>query len=143
MLVAERSTCERHHIGAVIVKNKRILTTGYNGACSGGEDCLELGCLRNARNIPSGERHEICRAVHSEQNAIIQAGLHGVSIESSTIYCTQTPCMICAKMIVNSKIIRYVTYGTYADKEAITFIRGAGVKLEIANRPHNVINFLD
>jgi dCMP deaminase len=143
MLVAERSTCERHHVGAVIVKDKRLLTTGYNGACRGGQDCLELGCLRNARNIPSGERHEICRAIHSEQNAIIQAGLHGVSIDGATIYCTITPCMICAKMIVNSKIVRYVSYGTYSDKEAIAFIRGAGVRLDIFDRPNNVISYLD
>lgn len=143
MLVAERSTCERHHVGTVIVKNKRILTTGYNGACAGQKDCLELGCLRNAKNIPSGERHEICRAVHAEQNAIIQAGLHGVSIDGATLYCTISPCMICAKMIKNAKIVRYVTYAEYSDREAVTFIQSEGVKLEVANRPDNVINFLD
>jgi len=85
----------------VIVKNKRILTTGYNGAASGVADCLTLGCLRNKLNIPSGERHEICRAIHAEQNAIIQAGKIGVNIDGGTIYCTHTPCIICAKMLIN------------------------------------------
>jgi len=143
MLVAERSTCHRHHVGAIIVKDKRVLTTGYNGACSGGKDCLEQGCLRDAKNIPSGERHEVCRAIHAEQNAIIQAGLHGVSIEGATIYCTISPCMICAKMLRNARIKRYVTYGEYADKEAVVFIQSEGVKFELQKRPDNVINFLD
>jgi len=103
-LVAERSTCRRHHVGAVIVRDKRILTTGYNGAPSGIKDCLELGCLREQLGIPSGQRHELCRAVHAEQNAIIQAAIHGVDITGSTMYCTHSPCIICAKMIVNAKI---------------------------------------
>src|SRR5210317_2231937 len=91
LLVAERSTCRRHKVGAVIVKNKQILTTGYNGAAAGVKDCLELGCLRDENNIPSGERHEICRAIHAEQNAIIQAGLHGTNIEGASIYCSHPP----------------------------------------------------
>ncbi len=101
-VVAERSTCRRHHVGAVAVGNKHILTTGYNGAPSGLKDCLELGCLRDEMGIPSGERHEICRGVHAEQNVIIQAALHGISLEGSTIYCTHTPCVLCAKMLVNA-----------------------------------------
>ena len=92
-VVAERSTCLRHHMGAVAVKDKHILTTGYNGAAAGLKDCLELGCLRNENNIPSGTRTEICRAIHAEQNVIIQAALHGVSLEGCTIYCTHTPCI--------------------------------------------------
>ncbi|MDP6685760.1 MAG: dCMP deaminase family protein, partial [Candidatus Omnitrophota bacterium] len=99
-LVAERSTCLRHRVGAVIVRDKHILTTGYNGAARRVKDCLELGCLRNEKGIPSGERHEICRAIHAEQNAIIQGGLHGIDISGSTIYCTHSPCILCAKMIV-------------------------------------------
>ena len=118
-VVAERSTCRRHHVGAVAVRNKHILTTGYNGAAAGVKDCLELGCLRDELNIPSGERHEICRGIHAEQNVIIQAGLHGVSIEGSTIYCTHTPCILCAKMLVNAKIKRYVSSGIYNDDSFI------------------------
>jgi dCMP deaminase len=114
-LAAERSTCLRHHVGAVIVKDKRILTTGYNGAPSGTKDCLELGCLRDKERIPSGTRHEICRATHAEQNAIIQAGLHGVSTDGAVIYCTHSPCILCAKMIVNARIRKFITCGKYAD----------------------------
>jgi len=105
-VVAERSTCRRHHIGAVAVKDKHILATGYNGAPSGFKDCLELGCLRDELGIPSGTRQEICRGIHAEQNVIIQATLHGVSLEGSTIYATHTPCNQCAKMLVNAKIKR-------------------------------------
>ncbi|MBI3990744.1 MAG: dCMP deaminase family protein, partial [Candidatus Omnitrophica bacterium] len=100
LLVAERSTCLRHHVGAVIVKDKRMLTTGYNGAPAGTKDCLELGCLRDELKIPSGTRHEICRAIHAEQNALIQAALYGVSVAGATIYCTHSPCILCAKMLV-------------------------------------------
>ena len=114
-LVAERSTCQRHHVGAVIVRNKRILTTGYNGAASGTKDCLELGCLRNQLNIPSGTRHEICRAIHAEQNAIIQAGTYGINISGGTLYCTHSPCILCAKMIVNAGIIKVVMSIEYPD----------------------------
>ena len=89
-VVAERSTCLRHHIGAIVVKDKHILSTGYNGAPANCKDCLELGCLRNERNIPSGTQHEICRAIHAEQNAIIQCALHVISPEGGTVYCTHT-----------------------------------------------------
>jgi len=123
MIVAERSTCRRHHVGAVIVKNKRILTTGYNGAPAGMKDCLELGCLRDEQDIPSGKNHEICRAIHAEQNAIIQAGLHGVNIKDSDVYCTHPPCILCAKMLINAGIKRFVTYGNYPDKEAIEYLK--------------------
>ena len=119
-VVAERSTCRRHHVGAVAVGNNHILATGYNGAPSGLKDCVELGCLRDERGIPSGERQEICRGIHAEQNVIIQASLHGVSLEGSTIYATHTPCVLCAKMLVNAKIKRYVSFGRYSDDAFIS-----------------------
>jgi len=127
-LVAERSTCLRHHVGAVIVRNKRILTTGYNGAASGVKDCLELGCLRDKKGIRSGERHEICRAIHAEQNAIIQGGLHGIDISGSTIYCTHSPCILCAKMIVNAKIKRFVSSNKYSDQSFKALFKEADVE---------------
>jgi dCMP deaminase len=114
-LVSERSTCIRHHVGAVVVKDKRILTTGYNGAAIRTQDCISLGCLRNALNIPSGQRHEICRAIHAEQNAIIQGGYHGINIKDSTLYCTHSPCVLCAKMIVNVGIKRVAASIEYPD----------------------------
>lgn len=114
-LIAERSTCRRHHVGAVIVKDKRVLTTGFNGAPSGAKDCLELGCLRDKLKIPSGTRHEICRAIHAEQNAIIQGALHGINIAGATMYCTHSPCILCAKMIANAKITKFVTCNDYSD----------------------------
>ncbi|MDD4873846.1 MAG: dCMP deaminase family protein [Dehalococcoidales bacterium] len=142
-VIAERSTCLRHHVGAVAVKNKHILSTGYNGAAAGCKDCLELGCLRNELNIPSGERHEICRAIHAEQNAIIQAALHGVSIEGCTIYATHTPCILCAKMLANAKIKRYVSFGKYSDDSFISLFKEAGTEVEIKNKPSSRIDFLD
>ncbi|MEE4312710.1 MAG: cytidine/deoxycytidylate deaminase family protein [candidate division KSB1 bacterium] len=114
-LVAERSTCLRHHVGAILVKDRQVLTTGYNGAAKGIDDCMTLGCLRDQLKIKSGERHEICRAIHAEQNAIIQAGVHGVNINGSTLYCTHSPCIICAKMIVNAGIKRIVIGSDYPD----------------------------
>ena len=142
-VVAERSTCRRHHVGAVAVRDKRILTTGYNGAPSGAKDCLELGCLRNEKNIPSGTRHEVCRAIHAEQNAIIQGSLHGVSLEGSTIYCTHTPCVLCAKMLVNAKIDRFVSYSDYADDSFIKLFEEAGIDFEKRERPSSEVTFLD
>jgi len=129
-VIAKRATCRRHEIGAVIVKDKHILTTGYNGAGAGLKDCLELGCLRDELNIPSGTRHEICRAIHAEQNAIIQAGLHGVQTENATMYCTHSPCIICAKIIANAKIKRFVTCSDYADKDFEPLFKEAGIKFE-------------
>ena len=127
MLVAERSTCLRHRVGAVLVRDRRVLATGYNGAARGLKDCLELGCLRDELGIESGTRHEICRAIHAEQNAIIQAGLHGVSTADSVLYCTHSPCLICAKMIVNAGIKRYVTFTEYSE-------RNGGTELESRNQ---------
>jgi len=142
-VVAERSTCRRHHVGAVAVKNKHILATGYNGAAAGLKDCLELGCLRDEKNIPSGERHEICRGIHAEQNVIVQASLHGVSLEGSTIYCTHTPCVLCAKMLVNAKIDRFVSFARYNDDSFIDLFREAGIKFDTRERPPSQIGYLD
>lgn len=142
-VVAERSTCRRHHVGAVAVKDKHILTTGYNGAPAGLKDCLELGCLRDELGIPSGQRHEICRAIHAEQNVIIQAALHGVSLEGSTIYCTHTPCVLCAKMLVNARIKRFVSFGRYADDNFVSMFKEAGIEFEHERRPSSHINRLD
>ncbi len=142
-VVAERATCRRHHVGAVAVKNKHILTTGYNGAPSGAKDCLELGCLRDELGIPSGTRHEICRGIHAEQNVIVQAGLHGVSLEGSTIYATHTPCNLCAKMLVNAKIKRYVSFGKYDDSAFIELFREAGIQVDIKKKPSSRISYLD
>jgi len=142
-VVAERSTCRRHHVGAVAVKGKHILATGYNGAPAGFKDCLELGCLRDELNIPSGTRQEICRGIHAEQNVIIQASLHGVSLEGSTIYATHTPCNQCAKMLVNAKIKRYVSFGRYDDNTFIDLFQEAGIELNIKKRPSSRISYLD
>ena len=141
MLAAERSTCTRHNVGAVIVKDKRALATGYNGAPAGTANCLDLGCLRDELGIPSGTRHEVCRGVHAEQNAIIQAGLHGVSIKGATIYCTHSPCSICAKMVINAGIVRFVSFFEYADKTFPDLFREANVEFNIIERPSNVINY--
>jgi len=142
-VVAERSTCRRHHIGAVAVKDKHILATGYNGAASGLKDCLELGCLRDELGIPSGTRQEICRGIHAEQNVIIQASLHGVSLEGSTIYCTHTPCVLCAKMLTNAKIKRYVSFGKYNDDSFVELFKEAGIEIDIKERPPAEIGYLD
>ncbi len=143
MLVSERSTCERHHVGAVIVKDKQILTSGYNGAAAGMKDCLEMGCLRNQMGIESGTRHEICRAIHAEQNALIQAALHGANVGDATIYCTHSPCILCAKMLVNSKIKRFVTYADYPDKSSLELLKDAGVEFVKLPKPKTEIATLD
>ncbi len=142
-VVAERATCRRHHVGAVAVKDKHILATGYNGAPAGLKDCLELGCLRDEMKIPSGTRHEICRGIHAEQNAIIQASLHGVSVEGATVYVTHSPCVLCAKMLVNAKIKRFVTFGKYADNAFIDLFQEAGITFEVKDKPSAKITYLD
>jgi dCMP deaminase len=129
-IVAKRSTCLRNQVGAVIVKEKRILSTGYNGAPRNLEHCLDIGCIRQQNNIASGTRHELCRAVHAEQNAIIQAAIHGVSIENATVYCTHQPCILCAKMLINANV-KKVVYGTlYPDNEALKLFEKANVAVE-------------
>ena len=128
-VVAKRSTCLRNRVGAVIAKEKRILSTGYNGAPSGLAHCLDIGCIRDKKNIKSGERHELCRAVHAEQNAIIQAALHGVSVENATLYCTHQPCILCAKMLINSKIKKVVFGRPYPDTTSLEFLGDANIEI--------------
>jgi dCMP deaminase len=128
-LVARRSTCLRRQVGAVLVKDKNILTTGYNGAPSGVAHCLEVGCLRERLNVPSGERHELCRGLHAEQNAIIQAAKHGTNINTAILYCTTMPCIICAKMLINSGIRRIVYEEGYSDQLAGEMLEEAGVEM--------------
>ena len=130
VLTAKRSTCLRRQVGAVIVKDKHIIATGYNGAPRGVPHCDEKGgCLRKQLNVPSGERHELCRALHAEQNAIIQAATLGQSIEGGTIYVTNQPCVICAKMIINAGIRRIVVKEGYPDELAVEILREAGLSI--------------
>ncbi len=128
-VVKTRATCLRRQVGAVVVKDKRILASGYNGAPSGIKHCEETGCLRSQMNIPSGERHELCRGIHAEQNAIIQAAYHGVKIQGATLYVTLQPCILCTKIIINAGIDKLVFRGTYPDEFAEEMLREAGIKL--------------
>jgi dCMP deaminase len=128
-LVSRRSTCRRRLVGAVAVKDKRILATGYNGAPSGIPHCLEVGCLREQEGIPSGERHELCRGIHAEQNVIIQAAFHGVSIQGATLYCTNLPCIICSKMLINAGIREIYYREGYADPLSEELMEAAQVVL--------------
>ena len=132
-LVSTWASCyqEERKVGAVIVKDKRVMTTGYNGAPAGIRTCVERGeCLRKKLGIPSGTRHEMCYAVHAEQNAIIQAAKLGVNIDGSTLYCTHQPCILCAKMIVNAGIVRVVYHSGYPDDFALDIFKEAGVLVE-------------
>lgn len=128
-LVATRSSCLRRLVGALLVKDRNILATGYNGVPSGISHCDVAGCLRDRLNIPSGERHELCRGLHAEQNAIIQAARHGVNINGSTLYCTTMPCIICTKMIINAGIVRVVYREGYADELAREMIAEAAIEI--------------
>lgn len=130
-LTAKRSTCLRRHVGAVIVQDKHIIATGYNGAPKGLEHCGERkeGCLREQLGIPSGEKHELCRALHAEQNAIIQAATLGQSVEGATIYITHHPCVICAKMIINAGISRIVVKEGYPDELSVEILGEAGLRI--------------
>jgi dCMP deaminase len=127
-LVATRSTCLRRQVGALLVKDRNILATGYNGTPSGIRHCEETGCLRDRLQIPSGERHELCRGLHAEQNAIIQAARHGINIDGSTLYCTTMPCIICTKMLINAGIRRIVFIEGYADELAKEMVAESGVE---------------
>lgn len=131
-LVSRRSTCTRRSVGAVLVKEKRILATGYNGAPSGITHCSKIGCLREKLNIPSGERHELCRGLHAEQNAIIQAAYHGISIKGSILYITCHPCSVCAKMIINAGIKEIIISEGYPDKISGDLLNEAGVNIRTA-----------
>lgn len=126
----KRATCKRRQVGAIIVGEKRILASGYNGAPTGIEHCEKVGCLREQLNVPSGERHELCRGLHAEQNAIIQAALHGSSIKGGTIYVTHMPCIICAKMIINAGIKRIVFKGDYPDSFSEKMLTEAKIRFE-------------
>lgn len=128
-LVSRRSTCLRRGVGAVLVKDKRLLTTGYNGAPSGLKHCLEVGCLREQMKVSSGERHELCRGLHAEQNAIIQAAVHGVSIQGATLYCTNHPCSICLKMLINAGIREIVYREGYSDELAARMLEESGIQV--------------
>ncbi len=128
-LVAKRSTCLRRMVGALVVKDKRILTTGYNGAPTGIKHCVEVGCLREKLNVASGENHELCRGIHAEQNAIIQAAFHGISINKAFLFCTNLPCSICAKMIINAGIKKIYYASGYADALSGEMLNEAGIEI--------------
>ena len=128
-VVAKRSTCLRRKVGAVVVRDRRILTTGYNGAPSGLKHCEEIGCMRDQLAVESGTRHELCRALHSEMNAIIQAAQHGVSTKGATLYCTNQPCSVCARMLINAGIVKVVYVGEYPDEFAMALFEEAKIEL--------------
>ncbi|EPR44776.1 CMP/dCMP deaminase zinc-binding protein [Desulfovibrio sp. X2] len=129
-IVAERSTCLRRKVGAVAVKDRRILATGYNGAPSGLAHCLDIGCLREKLKVPSGERHELCRALHAEQNVIVQAARHGISIDGAAIYCTTQPCLICTKMLINVGVREIYFSQSYPDELSREMILESGIVFE-------------
>lgn len=129
-VVARRSTCLRRAVGAILVREKRILATGYNGAPSGLPHCHEIGCLRETEGIPSGQRHELCRGLHAEQNALVQAARHGISVRDSTLYCTTEPCVLCSKMLINAGITRIVYAEEYPDELARQMLREANIRTE-------------
>ncbi len=133
-LISTRSTCLRRQFGSVIVQNNHVISTGYNGAPKDMPHCIEIGCLRDDLEIPSGQKHEICRGVHSEQNAIIQCAIHGESTKDGTLYVTGYPCKICAKMIINSMIKRVVISGSYSDMEGIDLLKEAGIEVTIMEK---------
>ena len=129
--VLERSTCLRRRVGAVAVKDKRILATGYNGAPSKVAHCLDIGCLREQLGVPSGQRHEICRGLHAEQNVIIQAAVHGISLAGAEVYCTHQPCLICSKMLINCGITKIWYASGYPDELAMQMLNEADITLEL------------
>jgi len=129
-VVAKRSTCLRRKVGAILVQEKHILSTGYNGAPKGFKHCAETGCLREDQNIPSGERHELCRGLHAEQNAIIQAAVFGTSIKGSVLYCTNTPCVVCVKMLINAGVIEIIYAGEYPDDLAKRMLAESNLKIK-------------
>lgn len=128
-VVATRSTCLRRQVGALLVREKRILSSGYNGSPRGLAHCLQVGCLREEMNIPSGQRQELCRGLHAEQNAIVHAAYHGINIAGSVLYVTHQPCIICAKMIINAGITKVIFAGEYPDQISIELLDQAGIDL--------------
>ncbi|MDI9481326.1 MAG: deoxycytidylate deaminase [Syntrophomonadaceae bacterium] len=133
-LVATRSTCLRRQVGAVLVRDKRIISTGYNGAPRKLKHCSEVGCLRSEKDIPSGERYELCRGVHAEQNAIINAAYYGISTQDTVMYCTHQPCIICARIIINAGVEKVVHRGDFQDDIALELMREAGIELVIVEK---------
>ena len=134
--VATRSTCLRRHVGAILVRDKNILATGYNGAPSGLRHCGEVGCLRAQRNIPSGEHSELCRGVHAEQNAVVQAARHGVSLAGATLYSTTQPCVTCAKILLNAGVERIVYRNHYPDPLSEEMLAESGVEVVRYDEEH-------
>lgn len=130
-LAAERSTCTRRKVGAVLVKDKRVLATGYNGAPKKIPHCEETGCLRKQLNIPSGQRHEICRGIHAEQNLIAQSAVHGVKTEGATVYCTNQPCIICAKLLINAGIKKIYYKRPYNDEFPMQILKQSNVIIKL------------
>jgi dCMP deaminase len=128
-LVSKRSTCTRRKVGAVVVRDKRVLATGYNGAPTGLSHCAETGCIREKMGVPSGQRHELCRGLHAEQNAIIQAAYHGISIQDAILFCTTLPCSICFKMIINAGIKEVVYEEGYPDDLTVAFLKESDIKM--------------
>lgn len=134
-LVSKRATCLRRKVGAVLVKEKKILATGYNGAPSGLKHCIDIGCLREKLKIPSGERHELCYGLHAEQNVLLQAALYGITTKGSILYVTNQPCIICAKMLINAGIKEVVICAGYPDKLAKKFLKEAKIKIRKIKKP--------
>ena len=141
-VVAERATCRRHHVGAVAVRDKHVLATGYNGAPSGFKDCLELGCMRDELGITTGVKRELCRAVHAEENIVTQASLHSTRLLGSTVYCTHTPCVTCARLLVNCGVERFVSCGVY-NNDCNDVFRQGGVVLDVLGWPSLIIETLE
>jgi len=139
-LVAKRSTCLRRQVGAVIVKNNQVVSTGYNGSPKLIQHCAEIGCLRGKLNIPPGERHELCRGVHAEQNAIIQAAINGSSLHDAVMYCTNQPCIICSKMIINAEIKNIFIAESYPDTLAQEMLEEAGLHAYVLNQESGDLN---
>ena len=139
-VVSKRSTCLRRNVGAILVKDKHILSTGYNGAPKGLKHCSEVGCIREKMDVPSGERHELCRGLHAEQNAIIQAAVFGTSIKDSVLYCTSTPCVVCVKMLINAGVKEIVFSGDYPDDLAKKMLSESEIKIRNFNKK-NVSGF--
>jgi dCMP deaminase len=142
-IVSKRSTCIRRKVGAILVKDKHILSTGYNGAPKGHQHCSKEGCLREKSNVPSGERHEICRGLHAEQNVIIQAAVFGIQINNSILYCTNTPCIVCAKMLINAGVDEIVFSGDYPDDLAKQMLDESKIKLRKLININNKSNLLE
>lgn len=129
--VATRTTCIRRAVGCVLVRDKRIIATGYNGAPSGLRHCAEIGCMRQQLGVPSGQKHELCRALHAEQNALIQAARYGLSVEGATLYVNTQPCVLCAKMLINAGICEIVYANPYPDELAMSMLEEAGITLRV------------